>query len=145
MNCIRILVVDDHELVRRHICTVLGTDTDMEVVSQAASGYEAIDQAGEHQPDVVLLDLNLPELNGLLAAPLIKKAAPRTEILIVTSHHSLYFVRAAFKAGARGFLSKADIYPELIDAVRQVHAKQQFVGRNSRAAAAELIAGEPTG
>ncbi|HST11727.1 MAG TPA: response regulator transcription factor [Terriglobales bacterium] len=145
MTCIRVLVADDHELVRQHICTVLGANTDMEVVSQAASGYEAIHQAGEHQPDVVLLDLNLPELNGLLAAPMIKKAAPRAEILIVTSHHSLYFVRAAFKAGARGFLSKADIHPELIDAVRQVHAKQRFVGRNSRTAAADLIAGEATG
>ena len=144
VNCIRILLVDDHELVRRHMCTVLGTDTEMEVVSQAASGYEAIHQAGEHQPDVVLLDLNLPELNGFLAAPMIKKVAPRSEILIVTSHYSLYFVRAAFKAGARGFLSKADICAELVDAVRQVHAKQRFVGRNSRTAT-DLIVGEATG
>jgi DNA-binding NarL/FixJ family response regulator len=145
VTSIRVLIVDDHELVRRHICTVLGTEPDVEVVGQAGSGIEAVHQAAEHQPDVVLLDLNLPELNGLLAAPLIKQAAPGVEILVVTSHHSMYFVRAAFNAGARGFLSKSDIYPELVFAVRQVHAKHRFVGKNSGAAAAGLVAGEATG
>jgi two-component system response regulator DesR len=127
------------------MCTVLGTETDLQVVGQARSGFEAVHQAGEYQPDVVLLDLNLPELNGLLAAPLIKRAAPGAEILVVTSHHSMYFVRAAFNAGARGFLSKSDIYPELVLAVRQVHAKRRFVGKNSGAVAADLIARETAG
>ncbi|HYK51096.1 MAG TPA: response regulator transcription factor, partial [Terriglobales bacterium] len=94
---------------------------------------------------VVLLDLNLPGLNGLQAAPLIKKVAPNTEILVVTSHHSMFFVRAAFKAGARGFLSKEGIYPELVSAVRQVHAKQTFVGKNSKVGAAELIVEKSAG
>jgi DNA-binding NarL/FixJ family response regulator len=122
VTSIRVLIVDDHELVRRHICTVLGTEPDVEVVGQAGSGIEAVHQAAEHQPDVVLV-----------------------EILVVTSHHSMYFVRAAFNAGARGFLSKSDIYPELVFAVRQVHAKHRFVGKNSGAAAAGLVAGEATG
>ncbi len=93
----------------------------------------------------MLLDLNLPELNGLLAAPLIKKVAPNTEILVVTSHHSMFFVRAAFKAGARGFLSKEDIYPELVSAVRQVHARQRYVGKNASVGAADLVVGEAIG
>lgn len=145
MTTIRILVVDDHELVRRHICTVLSTERDLNVVGHAAGGHEAIRKAQEHQPDVVLLDLNLPELNGLLAAPLIKKVAPNTEILVVTSHHSMFFVRAAFKAGARGFLSKEDIYPELVSAVRQVHARQRYVGKNASVGAADLVVGEAIG
>jgi DNA-binding NarL/FixJ family response regulator len=145
LTTIRILVVDDHELVRRHIGMVLSTEHDLNVVGHASGGHEAIRKAEEQQPDVVLLDLNLPELNGLLAAPLIKKVAPNTEILVVTSHHSLFFVRAAFKAGARGFLSKEDIYPELVDAVRQVHAKQRFVGKNSSVGEAELIVGKAIG
>jgi DNA-binding NarL/FixJ family response regulator len=145
LTTIRILVVDDHELVRRHIGTVLSTECDLNVVGHASGGHEAIRKAEEHQPDVVLLDLNLPELNGLLAAPLIKKVAPNTEILVVTSHHSLFFVRAAFKAGARGFLSKDDIYPELVGAVRQVHAKQRFVGKNSEDSPAQMIVGGAIG
>jgi DNA-binding NarL/FixJ family response regulator len=145
LTTIRILVVDDHELVRRHIRTVLSTERDLELVGHASGGHEAIRKAEEHQPDVVLLDLNLPELNGLLVAPLIKKVAPNTEILVVTSHHSLFFVRAAFKAGARGFLSKEDIYPELVGAVRQVHAKQSFVGKNSDVGTADLIVAKALG
>jgi len=145
VTTIRILVVDDHELVRRHICMVLSTERDLSVVEQAAGGHEAIRKAEEHQPDVVLLDLNLPELNGLLATPLIKKVAPNTEILVVTSHHSSFFVRAAFKAGARGFLSKEDIYPELVVAIRQVHAKQRFVGKNASMGATNLVVREAIG
>jgi two-component system nitrate/nitrite response regulator NarL len=145
LTSIRILIVDDHELVRRHIVTVLTTEADLNVVDHPSDGHEAIRKAEEHQPDVVLLDLNLPELNGLIAAPLIKKAAPHAEILVVTSHHSLFFVRAAFRAGARGFLSKDDIYPELVSAVRQVHAKQRFVGKNTETGAVDVIVGEAAG
>ena len=140
MTSIRILVVDDHEFVRRHICTLLSTAPDLNVVGQASGGYEAVDKAQEHQPNVVLLDIGLPELNGLLAAPLIKKVAPNAEVLFVTSHQDVFFVREAFGAGARGFLSKDDIAAELICAVRQVYSRRKFVSKNLRA-----VPGVPAG
>jgi DNA-binding NarL/FixJ family response regulator len=135
MPSIRILVVDDHELIRRNMCKLLSTQPDFDVVCEAASGYEAIRKAGEHQPHVVLLDLSIPELNGLMAAPLIKRAAAEAQILIVTSHDNLFFVCEAFRAGAQGFLSKNDLCTELIAAVRQVHARQKFVSIKLRSMA----------
>lgn len=130
MTPIRILVVDDHELIRVYMCRLLTAEPDLEVVGQATTGYEAIHLAEKQQPDVVLLDISMPELNGLMATPLIKKVAPRVEILIVTSHDNLFFVREALTAGARGFLSKKDIPNELVGAVKQVHSKKKFVSKN---------------
>jgi two-component system, NarL family, response regulator NreC len=121
---------------------VLGTDPGLEVVDQACSGSEAIQKAEKHQPNVVLLDISIPEINGLMAAPMIRKVAPGAEILIVTSHDNLFFVREAFAAGVRGFLIKTDISSELIAAVRQVYSKQKFVSRKLRTAALDPIHGE---
>ena len=127
MQRIRILVVDDHELVRRAICDILDRHSDLQVVGDASDGNEAIRKAEEYQPDVVLLDISIPELNGLQAAPLIVKAAKNTEILIVTNHEQPFVVREALEAGARGFLLKSDIAREMVTAIRQVHQKKRFV------------------
>ena len=124
---IRILVVDDHEILRRNICNLLMTETDLDVVSQASTGREAVARAEQHQPHVVVMDISMPELNGLAAAPLIKKVAPSAEILIVTGHATPSVLREAFGAGARGFLSKNDIATDLIQAVRAVYSQQQFL------------------
>lgn len=127
MNLIRILVVDDHEILRRNICNLLMTEMDLDVVSQASTGREAVARAEQHQPHVVVMDISMPELNGLAAAPLIKKVAPSAEILIVTGHATPSVLREAFGAGARGFLSKNDIATDPIQAVRAVHSQQQFL------------------
>jgi DNA-binding NarL/FixJ family response regulator len=127
LNLIRILVVDDHEILRRNICNLLMTEMDLDVVSQASTGREAVARAEQHQPHVVVMDISMPELNGLAAAPLIKKVAPSAEILIVTGHATPSVLREAFGAGARGFLSKNDIATDLIQAVRAVHSQQQFL------------------
>ena len=127
MNLIRILVVDDHEILRRNICNLLMTETDLDVVSQASTGREAVERAEEHQPHVVVMDISMPELNGLVATPLIKKVAPSAEILIVTGHNTPSVLQEAFGAGARGFLSKDDIATDLIQAVRAVHSQKQFL------------------
>jgi DNA-binding NarL/FixJ family response regulator len=129
---IRILVVDDHEVIRGKIAELLSTRQDFNVVGLACNGIEAVRKAKECQPDVVLLDISLPDLSGLQAAPLIKKAAPQVEILIITSYDSLFAVRAAFSAGARGFLPKAEISAELIAAVTDVYSKRQFISKNLR-------------
>ena len=127
MNLICILVVDDHEILRRNICNLLMTEMDLDVVSQASTGREAVARAEQHQPHVVVMDISMPELNGLAAAPLIKKVAPSAEILIVTGHTTPSVLQEAFGAGARGFLSKDDIATDLIQAVRAVHSQKQFL------------------
>jgi DNA-binding NarL/FixJ family response regulator len=135
-------VVDDHEMLRRQICTVLKSEPGLEVIEQACSGSEAIQKAKKYQPNVVLLDISIPEINGLMAAPMIKRVAPSAEILIVTSHDSLCILREAFAAGVRGFLIKTDISSELIPAVRQVYSRQRYVSKRLRTAALDPIHGE---
>ncbi|HEX2662305.1 MAG TPA: response regulator transcription factor, partial [Candidatus Acidoferrum sp.] len=93
-----------------------------------------IEMAKQYQPDVVLLDIAMPELNGLQIAALLKKVAPQTEILIVTQYDHHFFVREAFAVGARGFLKKSDAGTELLTAVTEVFTKKQFLSKSLRAA-----------
>lgn len=127
---VRILIVDDFEIVRRNLCRLLASEPDFEVVSQAATGVEAIKQAAQYQPDVVLLDISMPELNGLAATPLIRKVAPNSKILIISNHDNAGFVREAFSAGALGFLSKDDLGTEIVSAVRKVNNNETFLGKS---------------
>jgi DNA-binding NarL/FixJ family response regulator len=129
---IRILVVEDHVLVRQNLCTLLKAQPDMQVIAEATDGLEAVRKAEEFQPDLVLLDIGLPELSGLHATGLIKKAAPKAEILVVTQYEEQFFARHAFAAGALGFLTKTQATAELIPAVRQVFAGKRFVSRKSQ-------------
>jgi len=143
LTAIRILLVDDHELVRRTFFDLLHAQPDLEVVGEAASAFEAIRKAEEHQPDVVLLDISIPELNGLQAAPLIKKVAPTAEILFVTQYDNPFFVREAFASGGRGFLTKMDAGSELLSAVRMVHLKRKFTSRSITKRALDIAVEQP--
>jgi DNA-binding NarL/FixJ family response regulator len=126
----RILVADDHEIVRRSICNLLRSQPEFAVISQAATGFEAVKQAEQYQPDVVLLDISMPELNGLAATPLIRKVAPHSKILIISNYDDAAFVREAFSAGALGFLSKSDIGAEIVTALRKVNSNETFLGKS---------------
>ena len=137
---IRILVVDDSEVARNAICRVLSTHEQCEVVSDASSACGAIEKARKHQPDVVLLDISMPEVNGLQAISFIKSVAPKTEILMVTQHDNRFFVREAFAAGARGFLNKRDLGTEIIAAVDTVLLKNHFLSTSVRRSVFERIA-----
>jgi len=130
---IRILVVDDAEVLRRAICRALSARPECHVVSEVSNATSAIEKAKEHQPDVVLLDISMPDLNGLQAIPLIKKVAPRSEILVVTQHSNRFFVGEAFAQGARGFLNKSDLATELYEAVIEVLLKKRFLSTSVRA------------
>jgi DNA-binding NarL/FixJ family response regulator len=132
LAAIRILVVDDHYIVRHTLCGFLNAEPDMEVVCEATGGLQAIRKAEQFQPDVVVLDIGIPELNGLNATPLIKQVAPKSEILVVSQYEDSFFVRRALAAGARGFITKTHVKAELIEAVRQVHAKKRFVGQQAK-------------
>jgi len=123
---VRILVADDHEVVRRGVRGLVESRPDWIVCGEATNGREAVEQAGRLAPDVVILDIAMPELNGLEAARRIHKAAPRTEVLILTMHRSEELVRQVLAAGARGYLLKSDAGRDLLAAVDAVAGHRPF-------------------
>jgi len=114
---VRILVADDHEVVRRGLRAILETREGWEVTGEAATGREAVEQAKQLKPDVVVLDLVMPEMNGLEATRRILKAVPTAEVLILTMHEPEHLMREVLAAGARGYLLKSDAGRELVAAV----------------------------
>jgi DNA-binding NarL/FixJ family response regulator len=114
---LRILIADDHEVVRKGLVALLQQQPDWQVCGEAADGREAVDQAQRLKPDVVILDIGMPSLNGLEATRQILKANPQARILILTLHDSDQTVRDVLEARARGFLLKSDAASELVAAV----------------------------
>jgi DNA-binding NarL/FixJ family response regulator len=127
MTRLRILIVDDHAVVRRGVRSLLESEPEWEISGEAATGREAVDMARRLQPDVVVLDLSLPDLNGLDATRQILKDAPRTEILVLTMHHSEQLARDALQAGARGYVLKSDADQSLISAVKSLREHKPFL------------------
>lgn len=126
MKRIRILVADDHEVVRRGLRTLLEAQPDWEVAGEAATGREALEMTKQLKPEVVLLDITMPELNGLEATRQILKALPKTEVLILTMHESEQLVREVLTAGARGYVLKSDAGRDLVAAVDCVSRHKPF-------------------
>jgi DNA-binding NarL/FixJ family response regulator len=124
---VRILVVDDHEMVRREFCALLRAEAGFDVVCEVANGEEAVGQAKDLQPDVILMDISLPGLDGFAATRLIKKVSPAAEILFVSQHDTLQMVREGLRAGGRGYIAKIDAAEELVPAVHAVSQKRQFI------------------
>ena len=118
---IRVLVVDDHEVVRRGICALLGEIEDIEVVGEAGNGLQAIKEAGRLNPDLILMDLVMPEMGGIEAMRAIELGQPEARFLVMTSYSGDDLVFPAIKAGALGFLLKDTRSEELVEAIRQVH------------------------
>jgi len=113
----RILVADDHEVVRRGLIGLLRGQNDWDVCGEASNGREAVEKAQQLRPDVVILDVGMPTLNGLEATRQILKTNPHTKILILTLHDSDQVMQEVLNAGARGFLSKSDAARDLVAAV----------------------------
>src|SRR5258707_8847622 len=127
MMPLRILVVDDHAVVRRGVRSLLESHEGWEVCGEATTGREAVALSAKLRPDVVIMDLSLPELNGLDATRQILKAVPDTEVLVLTMHHSEELAREVLQAGARGYVLKADADENLIAAVDSLRRHKPFL------------------
>lgn len=125
----RILLADDHPLIRKGFRHVLSAEPDLVVVGEAHDGHEAVDLAGSLQPDVLLLDVMMPRLNGLEAIIEVVKVSPQTRILVVSMHDAPAAVTAALKCGAAGYVLKDSTPRELVLAVRHVLAGRLHIGR----------------
>lgn len=124
---VRVLMVDDHDVVRRGIRSVLASESDLEVVGEAAAGMEAVRKAEELKPDLVLLDISLPDISGIDVATRIRQTSPDSKILFLSQHDSIQVANEALKTGARGFVAKADAARELPGAIRTVLTGNVFL------------------
>ena len=118
MKSLRILIVDDHEVVRRGLFALLGTQVGWEVVGEAVNGPEAVKKANQMKPDVVIMDITMPVMSGLDATRLIMETAPQTKVLIFTMHDSEQMMQSALEAGARGYVLKSNAASDLVAAIR---------------------------
>lgn len=116
----KILLADDHDIMRRGLKELLETHADWKVVGEASTGRQAIDIAGKIKPDVAVLDLTMPDLNGLEATRHIKKLLPKTEVLIFTMHENEKLIRDVLSAGALGYVLKSDAARNLVNAIESV-------------------------
>ncbi len=123
---IRILLADDHDLMRRGIRDLLETDPEIQVCGESSNGREAMEMARRLKPDVAVLDLAMPELNGLEAIRQISKELPKVELLVFSMHDSEELVREVFAAGARGYVLKSDAALFLIEAVKSLSQHKPF-------------------
>jgi DNA-binding NarL/FixJ family response regulator len=134
---IRLLTADDHALLREGIAALVNLEADMQLVAQAGTGREAIDKFKEHRPDVTLMDLQMPDMNGIDAIIAIRSAFPNARIIVLTTYAGDVQVMRALKAGARAYVLKGRVHKELLETIRAVHAGQKRVPPEVAAALAE--------
>jgi len=126
MSQIRIVIADDHDVVRRGLKSVLEDQPNWEVCGEANTGRKAVELVRAHEPDIVVLDITMPELNGLEAARQIQKTNPDTKMLILTVHESEQLVHDVLKAGARGYILKSDAGRDLVAAINALRQGKTF-------------------
>jgi DNA-binding NarL/FixJ family response regulator len=124
---IRILAVDDHPIFRQGITSLLGDHPDMQLVAEASNGIEAVGQFRVHKPDVTLMDLQMPEMNGLDAIMSIRDEFPEAKIIVLTTYSGDVYVLRALKAGARAYLIKNTLHKDLVSTIRAVHSGKKMM------------------
>jgi len=140
---IRILAVDDHPVVREGIAGLLGVQPDMTLVGEASNGREAIQQFRTHHPDITLMDLQMPEMNGLDALIAIRNQFPDAKIIVLTTYAGDVQILRALKAGAQAYLLKNTLHKELLDTIRAVHAGKKTLSPEASYEIAEHATDEP--
>jgi two-component system, NarL family, response regulator NreC len=126
-DTIRVLLVDDHAILRSGLRLLIDAQPGLKAIGEAGSGAEAITKAKELQPDVILLDLNMPEMDGLSAVPLIKQAAPASRILILTMFDDVSYLQEALHAGVNGYILKKVVDNELLLAIQSVMRGETYI------------------
>jgi DNA-binding NarL/FixJ family response regulator len=126
-RAIRVLSVDDHPLIRKGIASILANEPDMQLVAEAADGREAVRVFRESQPDVTLMDLRMPELDGIAATRAIREEFPAARIIALTSYEGDQDIYRALDAGVRGYLLKETVHADLLRAIRTVHAGKRLM------------------
>jgi DNA-binding NarL/FixJ family response regulator len=124
---IRILTVDDHPLLRKGIAALVNAEPDMKLVAEASNGQEATESFRVHRPDVTLMDIQMPSVNGIEAISRIQSEFPDARIIVLTTYTGDAQVLRALKAGARGYVLKGHVHRELLETIRAVHAGQKRI------------------
>ncbi len=127
MKPYRIIIADDHSLIRKGIKSIISQTENMEVVSEAADGLELIDQIGEHQPDMVILDISMPEMNGIETVSILRERFAEIRILILTMHAQAQYFYQTISSGAHGYLLKDDSDTELCTAIETVRQGKIYI------------------
>ena len=134
---IRVLAVDDHPLLRDGIAALIGSEEDMELIGEASNGREAFDLFRKYQPNITLMDLQMPDMNGIDAIGAIRGEFPEARIIVLTTYPGDVQVSRALKAGARAYLMKGELRKELLETIRAVHAGQKRLSPEIAAEIAE--------
>ncbi len=133
MNRIKVLIADDHAIVRDGIQQLLKPLDDMEIVGEAIDGFQALEKAKDLNPDVILLDIAMPNLNGLEAIGLIKEALRESQIVILSMHANESYVQQVLKSGALGYVLKASSSTDIVDAIRAANNNEYYLSSKIRA------------
>jgi len=126
-NLIRILTVDDHPMLREGIAALVASQPDMKLVAEASTGREALEQFRKHRPDLTLMDLQMPDMDGIEAMAAIRSEFPDARVIVLTTYKGDVQVLRALKAGARAYLLKGLLRKELLETIRAVHAGQKVI------------------
>ncbi len=127
MNKIRVLMVDDHALMRDGIRALIDLQDDIEIVAEACEGQDAIDKAQEFKPDVIIMDISMPDMDGLEATRRIKKKDPTVKVLVLTQHDNREYILSTIKSGSDGYLPKRALGSEFVAAIRTVYQGNSFL------------------
>ena len=141
----RVLIVDDHAFIRRGVQTILNPFPEWEPCGEADSGNEAIRLAEELKPEVIIMDVSMPGLNGIEATRVIRKSQPDMKIVLLTLHESPDLVRMAFRAGVRGYLLKTDAEQELVRALNVVLGEGSYISPKINSEVVKNVISEITG
>ena len=141
----RVLIVDDHAFIRRGVQTILHAFPEWEFCGEAENGKEAIRLADELKPEVIIMDVSMPGLNGIEATRAIRKTQPGVKIVLLTLHESSELLRSAFRAGARGYLLKTDAEQELVRALTVVIGEGAYISPKMDSEVVKSVMGELSG